>query len=871
MSSEVAAPAVSAAGLTGEEAARRRPPGGNRLPVEGPPSPVRLLVAQLVHFFALLLWAAAALAFVGGMPQLAVAIVVVVVLNGLFAFVQEYRADRAAQALRDLVPHRVTVVRDGRRQEIDAVDLVVGDLVLPEAGDRVAADLRVLDAHGLRLDEAMLTGESEPVGKGRDDAVYAGCFVVEGEASAVVTAVAGDTRLASIATLTRGVERAKTPLAKELDRLVRTITVLALGIGAVCFAAGVVLGLPLSDGFLFAVGVTVALVPEGLLPTVTLSLARGAQLLAARKGLVRRLESVETLGSTTFICTDKTGTLTQNRMAVVTVWTPQGRISVHGTGYEPTAELEGPEPALAAARELARTAARCSTGRTRQDDDGSWIALGDPMEAALDALAHRLGVPGTVEGSPPGTRRFPFDPRRRRMSVWEHDVLSVKGAPGSVLDRCTDPGPAAEEADRLAARGLRVLAVARRRGPLPDGADADTAEQDLELLGLVGLEDPPRPHVGAALASCRTAGIGVAMITGDSAATAEAIARETGLWLPTSRVLRGDELPADEAALGELLADGVVVCRVAPEDKLRIARALQARGHVVAMTGDGVNDGPALRAADIGVAMGVGGTDVARQAADLVLLDDDFATIVAAVRQGRTTFANIRRFLTYHLTDNVAELTPFVVFTVTGGGVPLALSVLQVLSLDIATDLLPALALGAEPSSPRVLDGPPPRRRLVDAGLLRRALTVLGPVEATVAMGAFLTVLLGAGWSYGEPVPAGTLAGASGAAFTAVVLGQFANAFACRSTSRPAWRLGWRSNPLLVWAVAVELVVLLALLLVPLLADLLGQSAPPLPGLLVALAAVPAVLLADAAAKRVAVRRRAGGQRTPAQSARSRA
>ncbi|MET0764638.1 MAG: cation-transporting P-type ATPase [Blastococcus sp.] len=847
---------LAAAGLSAVEATRRRPPGGNRLPVERPPSPVRLLVQQLVHFFALLLWGASALAFIGGMPQLAVAIAVVVVLNGVFAFVQEYRADKAAEALRDLVPHRVTVLRDGLRQEIDAVDLVVGDLVLQDAGDRVAADLRLLDVHGLRVDEATLTGESEPLAKASGDPLYAGCFVVEGEATAEVVAIAGDTRLASIATLTRTIERAKTPLAKELHRVVRFVTVLAVGLGVVCFAAGLSLGLPARDGFLFAVGVTVALVPEGLLPTVTLSLARSAQLLAHQDALVRRLESVETLGSTTFICTDKTGTLTQNRMAGVEVWSPRGTVTIHGTGYDPTAEVEGTPAAVAAARELARTAAICSSGRIHEEP-GGWIAVGDPMEAALDALARRLGEGGTAIGLLPGARRFSFDPRRRRMSVLSDGVLSVKGAPDSVLARCLDAGGAGEEALRMAARGLRVLAVARRVGEWPADADADRVERDLTLLGLVGLEDPPRDGVSDALADCRRAGIAVAMITGDSGATAAAIAKEVGLWQEGSHVVEGRDLPSDRATLGELLdRDGMVVCRVAPEDKLRIAQALRARGHVVAMTGDGVNDGPALRAADIGVAMGMSGTDVARQAADLVLLDDHFATIVTAVRQGRTTFANIRRFLTYHLTDNVAELTPFVVFSVTGGGVPLALGVLQILSLDIATDLLPALALGAEPSPPHVLDGPPPRRRLVDAGLLRRVFCVLGPTEAVVAMAGFLAVLWQSGWSYGLPVSDRALATASGAAFTAVVLGQFATAFACRSATRPFWRLDWRSNPLLLGAVGIELLILVLLLVVPPLAELLGHRAPSLLGLVIAAAAVPAVLLADAAHKALRSRRR---------------
>ena len=836
-------------GLSSAEAVRRRPAGGNRLPVERPPSPVRLLVQQMVHFFALLLWAAAVLAYFGGMPQLAVAIAVVVVVNGIFAFVQEYRADKAAEALRDLVPHRVTVVRDGLRSEIDAVDLVTGDLVLQESGDRIAADLRLLDVHGLRVDEATLTGESEPVTKDVGDALYAGCFVVEGEASAEVTAIAGNTRLASIATLTRSVPRAKTPLAKELLRVVRYVTVLAVGLGVVCFGLGFVLGLPVQDGFLFAVGVTVALVPEGLLPTVTLSLARSAQLLARQKALVRRLESVETLGSTTFICTDKTGTLTENHMAGVEVWSPQGTVTIRGAGYEPTAEVEGTPAAVAAARELARTAATCSSGRIHEESDG-WVAVGDPMEAALDALARRLGEGGTATGLLPGARRFSFDPRRRRMSVLSEGMLWVKGAPDSVLARCRHPGDAAEEALRMAARGLRVLAVAQRPGNWPADADADAVERDLTLLGLVGLEDPPREGVADALTECRRAGIAVAMVTGDSGATATAIAREVGLWKEDSLVVEGRDLPSDIAALGKLLdRDGTVVCRVAPEDKLRIAQALHARGHVVAMTGDGVNDGPALRAADIGVAMGRSGTDVARQAADLVLLDDHFATIVTAVRQGRTTFANIRRFLTYHLTDNVAELTPFVVFSATAGAVPLALGVLQILALDIATDQFPALALGAEPASPRVLDGPPPRRRLVDASMVRRAFGVLGPVEAAVSMTAFLAVLWSAGWTYGKPVSGTTLATASGAAFTAVVLGQVATAVACRSSSRPFWRMRPTGNRLLLGALGVELLLLLALLGIPPLADLLGQSPPSPLGFGIALTAIPAVLLADTAHK----------------------
>ena len=454
------------------------------------------------------------------------------------------------------------------------------------------------------------------------------------------------------------------------------------------------------------------------------------------------------------------------------------------------------------------------------------------------------------ERSVPVTKRFPFDPRRRRMSVVVGGHLFVKGAPDSVLPRCLETNGAGDVLQAMTGRGLRVIAVASRSMP-GTTSEAEKAEADLELLGLVALEDPPRPHAAESVAACRNAGIQVAMITGDHPATAEAIAREVGLAGDDGMVLQGHELPEDETMLGALLdRDGVVVSRVAPEDKLRIARALHARGHVLAMTGDGVNDGPALQQADIGVAMGRSGTDVAREAADLVLLDDDFATIVAAVEQGRATFANVRRFLTYHLTDNVAELTPFVVWALSGGQFPLALGVLQILALDIGTDLLPALALGAEPPRAGVLRKPHRGQHLIDGSLLRRVFGVLGPTEAVVEMSAFVAVFAAAGWQPGEEFPTGhALLAASGAAFSAVVLGQMANAFACRSTTRWPGSLGWTTNRLLLGAVAAEFLALGAFLFVPPVASLLGHAPPPLWGWAVATLAIPAVLAADALQK----------------------
>ena len=840
-----------------EAAARLAADGPNRLPVPAGLPAWRRLAAQMVHFFALMLWVAGVLAFVAGLPELGVAIFVVVIVNGVFAFAQEFRAERAAERLRDLLPRRATVVRDGHPADINADDLVVGDLVLLSAGDRISADLRVIEAHGLSVDTSTLTGESIPSSIAVDGTLFAGTFLVEGEGSALVIATGAHTRLADIATLTRAGTRPRSPLASELHRVVRTVAVIAVGIGTGFFALALLIGTPAEDGFVFAIGVTVALVPEGLLPTVTLSLAIGAQRMAGREALVRRLESVETLGSTTFIFTDKTGTLTRNEMAVVSAWTPLGTATVSGEGYDPSGHVDAEPRAIDAVKHLARAASRCSTGRVVKRD-GRWVAQGDPMEAGLDAFARRAGVDLDADARrAPVRRKFPFDPRRRRMSVVAGDRLLVKGAPDAVVPRCVSSEDAPKALEAMATRGLRVLAVAQR---VWDGtaADADTAERDLELLGLVGLEDPPRPEAAPAIAACRRAGIAVAMVTGDHPATAEAIAREVGLLGAPRRVLLGRDLPADDKILAAMVDhDGVVIARVAPEDKLRIARAVRTRGHVVAMTGDGVNDGPALQEADIGVAMGQSGTDVAREAADLVLLDDNFATIVAAVEQGRATFSNIRLFLTYHLTDNVAELTPFVIWALSGGRFPLALSVLQVLSLDIGTDLLPALALGAEPPGRRALQGPPPKGHLIDATMLRRVFGVLGPAEAVVEMTAFVASFVAAGWRPGESFPTGsTLLAASGAAFTAVVIGQAANAFACRSASRWPGALGWTSNRLLVGAVGVELLALVGFLFIPPVASLLDHAPPSLAGFAVALLAAPAVIAADAAHKAWRARRR---------------
>ncbi|WP_253250323.1 cation-translocating P-type ATPase [Arthrobacter globiformis] len=843
--------------------------GPNRIPEVASAPAWRRFLMEFTHFFAALLWAAAALAFVAGMPQLGWAVMAVVLINGVFSYVQEERAEHAATRLRALLPSQVTVRRDGHLGRVDAADLVPGDAVVLTAGDRIPADLRFTATSSCTVDESMLTGESEPVPKSRDDTGVGGTFLANGEAEATVTATGERTRLAEIAALTTRVRPPQSPLTKELRRIVHIIAVVALGVGLLFFALSALIGISWQQAFLFAIGVSVALIPEGLLPTVTLSLAMGAQRMARRNALVRHLQAVETLGSTTFICTDKTGTLTQNRMSAVEVWTSGGTVTVSGEGYEPGASVAGNDEALHLAARASVAAAAASRG-TIVLRDGTWAPEGDPMEAALDALMRRLtSSPAARTPDEGSTIRFSFSPGRRRESVVSGNTLSLKGAPEAVLPLCTAPGPADhgtapspaggtaqvdDQVQAMAAQGLRVLAVAGRTLSEAEAAavaagrfGADEVERGLTLLGLIGLHDPPRPSVAEALRTAREAGIKVAMITGDHPSTAAAIAREVGLLADPERVVEGSALPDDDKSLGELLDhDGVVVSRVSPEQKLRVARALQERGHVVAMTGDGVNDGPALQEADVGVAMGMGGTDVAREAADLVLLDDDFATIVAAIEQGRATYANIRRFLTYHLTDNVAELTPFMIWALSGGSFPLALGVLQILFLDIGTDLLPALALGGEQPGKGVMNRPPERRHLMDRALMIRVFAILGPVEALIEMAAFVMVLGMAGWYPGGPAPAGdTLLQASGTAFTAVVLGQLANAYACRSSTRPPWRLGWLSNRLLVWSVVVELAALGVFIGVPPVAQLLGHTFPPPAGWAMAVLAVPAVLAAD--------------------------
>ncbi|MBI5087301.1 MAG: cation-transporting P-type ATPase, partial [Actinobacteria bacterium] len=526
-------PVRRSAGLTRVEAAQRLARDGrNELPPPKRTPLVLQFLRELGHFFALMLWVASVLAWVADLPQLAIAIAAVVLVNATFAFVQERRSDRAAQRLRALLPRRVIVQRDGEPCEIDAAEIVVGDLMLLSSGDRVCADGDVVVNRGLRVDASMLTGESESVGAEVHGRVSAGTFVVDGEADVEVVATGRATRLAQISTLTNETHRPRRPLTTELDRVVRTISIIAVGVGLTFMVVSMLLGTDHSDAIVFAIGVTVALVPEGLLPTVTLSLAIGAQRMAKQQALVRHLDAVETLGSTTFICTDKTGTLTENRMTATQLWTPSASATIDGLGYVSTATITCDSDDRTALVELARAAARCGTGRAIERD-GDWVSLGDPMEAALDACARRLGLDLDADRrARPEVARFPFDSGRKRMSTvvgGSSLVVVAKGAVEGVLALCADDDASTacrRRASELTDAGLRVIAVAARRVPegVPAPASAADAERELELLGLVGLLDPPRVDAGEALDRCRGAGIKVAMITGDHPQTALAIA-----------------------------------------------------------------------------------------------------------------------------------------------------------------------------------------------------------------------------------------------------------------------------------------------------------------------------------------------------------
>ena len=821
----------SGQGLDSAQAARRlQEYGPNRLADVGAEPAWRKLLREFTHFFALILWLAAGLALFAesrdpgeGMWQLGVAILAVILVNGLFSFWQEHRAGRAIDSLRELLPQQVKVMRDGQLTDLASEALVPGDVVLLEAGDNVPADCRLIAATGVRVDASTLTGESLPQARSaeqesgpgdaleRRNLLLAGTSLVSGEGRALVFATGMQTEFGRIARLTQTASKSESHLQQEIRRLSRLVALLASGLGLACFAAGIALELPFWASLMFAIGVIVANVPEGLLPTVTLSLALATQRMARRNALVRHLPAVETLGATTVICTDKTGTLTLNRMTVRQVYL-DGRCL-----------LADQLAAWPGARRLLSNAASCHSLKAGQRA-GQPVWLGDPMELALAGYARDAGH----DVEPELVATIPFDTDRRRMSVVvEQDGelwLHCKGAPEALLplcdaigsqgidlplDQCRRQG-VVEAQQAMADRGLRVLAFACRRleqGEIP-------AEAGLTLSGLIGLDDPPRPGVSEAMARSHSAGIRVVMVTGDHPHTALAVAREIGLVQGDKpRVVLGESLRGMAPAQLQTLLDApeLLFARVSAEQKALVVEALKHKGEIVAVTGDGVNDAPALKSAHVGIAMGLSGTDVARSSADMILLDDHFASIVNAIEEGRAVFENLRKFLTYILTSNIPELVPYLAYVLLG--VPLPLTVIQMLAVDLGTDLLPALALGAEPPDPAVMRRPPrpAAERLLSWGVLARAYLWLGPMQAAISLLAFFVVLHQGGWhrdsvlGHHEPL----YLQATTACLAAIVAAQVVNVFVCRHPVAPAWSFGLRSNPLLLAGLGVELLLLM--------------------------------------------------------------
>jgi calcium-translocating P-type ATPase len=884
-------------GLSDREATRRLVVfGPNELARRRGTTWPRDLLAQLIHPLALLLWLAGLLAALSGTTALAIAIVVVILVNALFAFIQERHAERAVEALSAYLPLTVRVVRDGTPKPVEARELVPGDVIMIEEGERIPADARLLSG-SVELDLSTLTGESLPLLREAEpfdthgpilqarDLVFSGTSCTEGEATAVVFNTGMHTELGRIAALSQQVGHEDSPLEKQVKHVARLIALVAVGMGAAFIPIGtLVAGLSLGDAVNFAIGLLVANVPEGLLPTITLALAVGVRILARQGVLVKRISAVETLGSTSVICTDKTGTLTLNRMRVTRVWTPERVL-------DPVAPSAGDVTPPAATR-MSRAVVACNNAELdpAQPDQEH----GDPTELALLHMAASLGVDPAAR---PEDRlaQFHFDPALRRMSTVDRQGglvrVHTKGAPEELLTLCTRvAGPGGDDrplgdVDRelfdemvttWAEEGLRLLAVAERTVDEAEltSLTRELAERDLTLLGVAAMIDPPRPEVPDAVARCHSAGIRLIVVTGDHGLTAQGIAEAVGIGHAGLRIVTGADLERmPEAELDERLASGeeLIFARSSPEDKMRIADALQDQGHVVAMTGDGVNDAPALRRADIGVAMGRSGTDVAREAATMVLTDDNFASIVAAVEAGRRVYDNVRKFIVYIFAHATPEVVPFLVYALSGGRIPLPLTVMQILAIDLGTETLPALALGRERAEPGLMARPPRERtqNVIDVPMLARAWGLLGGVSAVLVLAVFLVTLLSGGWQLGDDVSSGPLhhvwQQATTMSFLGIVACQIGTAMAARTQHASLRQVGVLSNHLLLWGIAYEVAFAAALVTVAPLQSVFGTAVPELWQVLFVLP-FPVVVWGVDELWRWSTRRRMPGARTGART-----
>lgn len=829
-------------GLTQEEAkARLSSHGPNRLQARGAVPPWVKFLRQFGNFFAVLLMVGGSLSLVAemldpgqGNLHIAIALFAVVLLNGTFTFVQEYQSDRILASFSDMLPPRATVIRDGEPKVVDATELVPGDVIALAEGDRISADGRLLSHANLKVDLSSLTGESEPQLRHTEctherllesrNMVFSGTLVQSGSGRALVYATGMDTQIGQIVALTERTATSDSPIRRELRHFIRVISTIAMVLGVLFFAVSVIIGKGVIPSLIFAIGIIVANVPEGLLPTVTLALTMASKRMAKRNALIRNLESVEALGSTTVICTDKTGTLTQNRMRVTTLLID----GEEHAAWERAVQEEVDFPLVLALATACNNAFRNAEGYE-----------GDPTEVALLQYAHEHEV--DEPGREARVAEEPFDSATKRMiTLTPHGEgfrAAMKGAPEVVLAACShvrikgelrpldDARRARVETtyQRLAARGERVLALAYRDVETPEVPTAGYV-----LVAVAGMLDPPRPEVPDAIERCREAGIRVVMITGDSHLTAESLARQVGLVRGEGVVVRGPDLEnMDDTRLETVLHEPeIVFARATPAQKLRIVTALQNMDEVVTVTGDGVNDAPALKNADMGVAMGIMGTEVAKEASNMVLMDDNFATIVAAVEEGRTIFANIRKFVAYILTSNVPEITPFLAYVLLD--IPLPLTVVLILAIDLGTDVVPALGLGSEAPETDVMAQPPRARkeRLLTPNLLFMSYGIIGVIQATAGFVAFFTILFAGGWSWGEGLASNDVLYRTAVSgfFAAIIVNQVADVLICRTRRASLLSVGVFSNRLVWLGIAVELAMLGAILYVPALNDVLGTA-----------------------------------------------
>jgi magnesium-transporting ATPase (P-type) len=874
------------AGLSSMEAASRLQLYGHNILTQHKKSPIwEKLLQEFIHPPALVLIVVGLAALTQRDLVLALIIWSIILVNTGFSFWREYRAEQAIEKLREILPSFAHVIREGVESYLPSSQVVPGDILVLAEGDNIPADARVIEEYGLRTNNATLTGEAIPARKmadaslqsgiselDRPNLIFAGTSVASGTGRAVVIATGMSTQFGRIARLTQSIAEEPTPFQKELNHLSKVTAWIALVIGGIVVAVGYFsLGLPVKDVVLLALGIVVAVIPEGLIATLTLSLAAAVQRLAQKGVLAKKLSTVEKLGQVSVICTDKSGTLTQNQMTVRDIWVARRRIKVTGVGYEPEGRFSPAPQGQAWEQDLFRlleVASCCNNARINAPslEHPGWTSLGDQTEAALKVAAMKDGIlEEEVNRSLPRVHEIPFDARRKRMTTIHresnHETAFVKGAPREVLQLCTHILVEGEVApltnvlraeilgvnDDYARGALRVLALARRDLPPREGAySAEAVEHDLIFLGLMAMMDPPRPQVEQAIQTCHEANIRIVMITGDYGLTAESLARRVGmLKTPNTQIVTGADLDElSDVALQELLDREVLFARMAPEHKMRLVSAFQARGEVVAVTGDGVNDAPALRKADVGISMGIVGTDVAKEAADIILTQDDFGAITAAIEEGRGVYDNIRKFITYIFSSNVPELMPFIV-KANLPAMPLALSVRQILAIDLGTDMFPALALGMEKPEPDVMKKPPRSRHqpLLDQGVLSRALW-LGMIEAVLCFAGFILVFMFAG--HVDEIGLAVLANiaipenwklsltlfetsllASTVYHAGVVMAQIGNAFACRSDRSRSSHLGWLSNKYLLAGIFIELAGILGIVYIPFLAEIFNHI--PLP------------------------------------------